>query len=408
MTLRISTSSLYEAGTTQLNTLQAQMAKTQNQLSTNQRMLSAADDPIAAARALELTQSQSMNTQYGTNRTNANTSLSTVDQSLSDVTDQIQSIQSLIVTAGNASYTDSDRADLAIELQGRLTDLIGLANTTDGTGNYLFSGYASSTQPYTQTATGATYNGDQGQRTLQVGSSRKMAISETGSAIFDSISTGNGSFVTTAGTDNTGGGIISPGSVVDASKATGHSYSLAFAVAGDPAVTSYTVTDNSVDPPTTTDPATYTDGSAITFDGVSLSVSGKPADGDSFSVEPSQKQSMFTTITNLINTLKTGATGDAGQAKLTNALSLASQNMSNALDNVLTVDASVGARLKEVDSLDTTGSAIDLQYSTTLSGLQDLDTASAISLYTQQQTTLQAAQLSFKTMTSLSLFNYLS
>lgn len=409
MTLRISTSALYQNATTQINTLQAQMAKTQNQLSTNKRMLSASDDPIAAARALELTQSQSMNTQFGTNRTNANTSLSMVDQTLSDVTDQIQSIQSLIVTAGNASYTDSDRADLATELEGRLTDLIGLANTTDGTGTYLFSGYQATTQPYTQTATGATYNGDQGQRTLQVGSSRKMAISEAGSAIFDAIPTGNGTFVTAAATGNTGGGIISPGSVTDSSLATGHNYSLAFSVTGDPAVTTYSVTDNSVDPPNAVlQDQPYTAGSAITFDGISMSVSGKPADGDSFSVAPSTKQSMFTTITNLIQTLKTGATGDAGQAALTNSLSLASQNMSNALDNVLTVDASVGARLKEVDSLNSTGSALDIQYSTTLSGLQDLDMASAISLYSQQQTTLQAAQLSFKTMSGLSLFNYIS
>lgn len=408
MTIRISTAALYSNGTTQINTLQAQMAKTQNQLSTNQRMLSAADDPIAAARALELTQSQSMNTQFGTNRTNANSSLSMVDQTLGDVTDQIQSIQSLIVTAGNASYSDSDRAALATELQGRLTDLLGLANTTDGTGTYLFSGYKSSTEPFTQTATGATYNGDQGQRTLQVGSSRNMPISETGSAIFEANTTGNGTFVTQAATGNTGNGIISPGSVTDTSKLLNHNYSIGFTVAGDPAVTSYAITDNSVDPPTTTDPATYTAGAAIAFDGISFDVKGAPADGDTFTVAPSQKQSVFTTITDLINTLKTGATGDAGKAKLTNALSLASQNMSNALDNVLTVTASVGSRLNEVDSLDSSGSAINLQYATTLGNLQDLDTASAISLYTQQQTTLQAAQLSFKTMTSLSLFNYLS
>jgi flagellar hook-associated protein 3 FlgL len=409
MTIRVSTSALYAAGVTQMNTLQAQMAKTQNQLSTNKRILTAADDPIASAQVLQITQSQSMNTQFGTNRTNANTSLSTVDQTLSDVKDQIQSIQTLIVTAGNASYTDSDRQDLATELEGRLTDLIGLANTTDGTGTYLFSGYQSTTQPYTQTATGAVYNGDQGQRVLQVGSSRKMAISEAGSAIFDAIPTGNGTFVTQAASGNTGGGIISPGSVTDASKVTGHNYSLAFSVTGDPAVTSYTVTDNSVDPPSNVlADQPYTAGSAISFDGISFDVSGTPADGDSFTVQPSQKQSVFTTITNLIQTLKTGATGDAGQAALTNGLNMASQNMSNALDNVLTVDASVGARLKEIDTLNSTGSAIDLNYSSTLSTLQDLDYTSAVSLYSQQQTTLQAAQLSFQSMTSLSLFNYLS
>jgi flagellar hook-associated protein 3 FlgL len=407
MTLRISTNAIFQAGTTQINTLQSQMAKTQMQLSTNKRMLTAADDPIGSAKALELTQSQSMNTQFGTNRTNASSSLSMVDKTLQDVTGQLTDIQSLIVTAGNAGYSDSDRAALATELEGRMADLLGSANTTDGTGTYLFSGYKTTTQPFTQTPTGATYQGDQGQRTLQVGSARKMAISESGSAIFEANVTGNGTFVTQATSGNTGSGIIAPGAVTDVTQLTGHDYSIAFKVTGTPAATTYTVTDNVTGSALQSDQP-YTAGAAIAFDGISFDVKGAPADGDSFGVQPSQKQSVFTTITNLIQTLRTGASGDAGKAALTNNLNTASLNMKNALDNVLTVQASVGSRMKEVDSLDSTGSDLDVQYQTTLSGLQDLDMVKAISLYTQQQQTLQAAQVSFKTMSGLSLFNYIS
>lgn len=409
MTLRISTNAIFQAGTTQLNTLQSQMAKTQMQLSTNKRMLTAADDPIGSAKALELTQSQSMNTQFGTNRTNASSSLSMVDKTLQDVTSQITEIQSMIVTAGNAGYSDSNRAALATELEGRLTDLIGMANTTDGTGTYLFSGYKTTTQPFTQTPTGATYQGDQGQRTLQVGSARKMPISESGSAIFEANVTGNGTFVTQATSGNQGSGIIAPGAVTDATKVTGDTYSIAFNVTGSPATTTYTVTNNSKSPASTVlSNQPYTPGAAIAFDGISFDIKGAPANTDSFTVTPSQKQSVFTTITNLIDTLKKPATGDAGKSALTNSLNLASQNMKNALDNVLTVQASVGARMKEVDALDSTGSDLNIQYQTTLSGLQDLDMVKAISLYTQQQQTLQAAQMSFKTMSGLSLFNYIS
>ncbi|KGF81322.1 flagellar hook protein [Massilia sp. JS1662] len=409
MTLRISTNAIYQAGTTQLNTLQGQMAKTQMQLSTNKRMLSAADDPIGSAKALELTQSQSMNTQFGTNRTNAKSSLSLVDKTLSDVSSQIQDIQSLIVTAGNGGYTQSDREALATELEGRMADLLGSANTTDGTGTYLFSGYKTTTQPFTQTPTGATYQGDQGQRMLQVGSARKMAISESGSAIFEANVTGNGTFVTQAAGTNTGGGIISPGAVTDTTKLTGHDYAIDFQVTGTPAVTTYTVTDNSTSPGTAVlSNQPYTAGASIAFDGVSFDIKGAPANGDSFSVQPSQKQSVFTTITNLIQTLRSPSDGSAGKAALANNLNTASQNMKNALDNVLTVQASVGSRLKEVDSLDSTGDDLNVQYQTTLSGLQDLDMVKAISLYTQQQQTLQAAQMSFKTMSGLSLFNYIS
>jgi flagellar hook-associated protein 3 FlgL len=409
MSLRLSTNAIYESGTSQLNTLQSQMAKTQMQLSTNRRVLTAADDPIASARALELTQTKSMNTQFGTNRSNANASLSLVDQSLGDVSSQITEIQSMIVTAGNGGYSQSDRAALATELEGRLSDLIGLANTSNGTGGYLYSGYASTTQPFTQTPNGATYQGDQGQRTLQVGSTRKMAISESGSAVFDAVGTGNGSFQTQAASTNTGAGIVSPGAVTDRAKLTGHDYAINFAVNGDPAVTTYTVTDKTANPAKNVlENQPYTPGASISFDGMSLDIKGAPANGDNFSVKPSEKQSVFTTVTNLIKTLRAPADGSTGKAALANGLATASSNMQNALDNVLTVQASVGARMKELDYLDTTGTDLDTQYQSTLSGLQDLDMVKAISLYSQQQTTLQAAQMSFKTMSGLSLFNYIS
>jgi flagellar hook-associated protein 3 FlgL len=409
MALRISTSAIYEAGTSQLNTLQSAIAKTQMQLSTNKRNLTAADDPIASARALEVTQSQSMNTQFATNRSNATASLSLVDKTLQDVTGQIQDIQSLIVTAGNGGYDASNRQALATELEGRLTDLIGLANTADGTGGYLFAGYQSTTQPFSRTTTGATYQGDQGQRMLQVGSARKMAISETGNAIFEAIPTGNGRFTTTAANTNTGSGIVSPGAVVDSTQVNGHDYALQFSVAGSPAVTTYTVTDTTASPPVAVlANQPYTEGATIAFGGMSMDVKGAPANGDSFSVQPSQKQSVFTTITNLIQTLRAPAEGSAGKAALANGLSTASQNMKNALDNVLTVQASVGSRMKELDNLDSTGDDLNIQYQSTLGDLQDLDMVKAISLFSQQQQTLQAAQMSFKTMSGLSLFNYIT
>jgi flagellar hook-associated protein 3 FlgL len=416
MTLRISTNSIFEAGSSQLNTLQSQMAKTQMQMSTNKRMLTAADDPIAAAHALEITQSQSMNTQFDTNRSNARSSLSLVDKTLADVTGQVQGVQELIVKAGNGTYTQSDREALATELEGRMQEMLGSANTADGTGGYLFSGYKSTTQPYTQVPGGATYQGDQGQRSLQVGSARKMPISESGSAIFDAIGTGNGAFVATPGGNtisggkNVGSGIIDPGSVTDSSLVLHHDYTIAFSVStATPPVRQYTVTDNTLSPPGVTTPQDYTPGAAITIDGgMTMSITGDPADQDTFSVKPSEKQSVFTTISNLIDTLRAPADGSTGKAALANGLALASSNMKNALDNVLTVQASVGSRLKELDNLDSTGADLNIQYASTLSDLQDLDLAKTYSLFAQQQTTLQAAQMSFKTISGLSLFNYIS
>jgi flagellar hook-associated protein 3 FlgL len=406
--MRISTKSIYENATTQLNTLQSNMARTQNQLSTNKRMLTAADDPIASARALEVTQSKTLNDQYATNRSNANSSLALVEGALSDSGDLLMDVQTLVVQASNGTLSKADRLMIATEIEGRMHDLIGVANTADGSGGYLFSGYRGTTIPFIPTDTGATYQGDQGQRMLQVGSSRSIAISDSGSAIFENNRTGNGSYQTVMVDGNTGGAVATTGSVSDATKLTGHNYSLQFKVAGTPAVTTYSVTDTSTSPASavlTDEP--YVSGKQITFDGTSFSITGEPADGDKFEVKPSAKESIFTTMTSLVKALRDSGEDKPGMAALSNKLITASEGLKSSLDNILTVRASVGSRMKELDYLDSSGSDLGIQYDATLSKLQDLDMAKAISQYANQQQTLEAAQKSFKTMSSLSLFNYI-
>ncbi|MDN4057346.1 flagellar hook-associated protein FlgL [Massilia sp. YIM B02769] len=404
--MRISTKTIYENATSQLNSLQSQMARTQNQLATNKRVLTAADDPIASARALEVTQSQSLNTQYGTNRANANSSLSLVESAISNGADLVMDVQTLVVQAGNGTLSKSDRLQIATEIEGRMQDLLGIANTADGSGGYLFSGYKGTTMPFVQTDSGANYQGDQGQRKLQVGSSRSIAISDSGSSIFENNRTGNGSYQTKMVDGNTGSAVAGSGSVSDATKLTGHNYTLEFKVDGDK--TTYTVTDNSTSPKTAVlSDEPYVAGKQIAFDGTSFTITGAPANGDKFEVKPSEKESIFTTMTNLVNALRDSGEDSGSLATLANKLSTASEGLKSSLDNMLTVRASVGSRMKELDYLEDQGSDLGIQYKGTLSKLQDLDIVKAISDYATQQTTLEAAQKSFKTMSGLSLFNYI-
>lgn len=419
--IRISTNSVFLTATKQMNDLSSSMWRTQQQLGTAMQNLTPSDNPINTSRALEVTQSSAINQQFKTNRQTANQLSGLEDSALTSVTAQLQAVQALVVKAGNGSLSDVDRASIATELQGRFNDLLGLANTSDGLGGYLFSGFNSATQPFTQTATGASYQGDQGQRLLQVGPTRQLPISDSGSAVFENNATGNGTFVTAPDPGNLtrgGTGVISPGSVSNASQLTQHQYQINFAVTpsptpGVPAVTTYTVTDMTLGTPVPPAPipavpVPYQSGQAITFDGQTMNITGAPADQDSFTVGPSTKQSLFTTMTNLINQLQTGTSGPAGAAALTAGLNAASSNLANVLNNVLTVQASVGSRQNELDSLESFGSATGLQYQSTLKDLQDLDYTAAISLFTQQQTMLDAAQKSFKAISGMSLFNYIS
>ena len=178
---------------------------------------------------------------------------------------------------------------------------------------------------------------------------------------------------------------------------------------GTPAATTYSVLDKKTGlPPAGMSGAQpFQPGQQIAFDGLSLSVAGTPAPGDKVNVDPSSKQSVFKTMTDLIATLRAPVTTAGQQAALSNGLNKANENLTSALDTVLSVRSSVGSRQKELDTLDSAGEDLGIQYASTLSKLQDLDLVAAITSYSQQQQTLEAAQKSFKSLTGLSLFNYI-
>ena len=402
--MRISTNMIFDSGVARISDQQAALLKTQQQISANRRMLTPADDPIAAARALDVTQRQSINTQYADNRTQAKNSLNQEEQALDSLVLMIQDLQTQTIEAGDAAYSDTQRGYIATEMRGTLEEMLGLANTRDSNGDYLFSGYQTSTQSFTATASGASYAGDQGQRNMQVDSTRFMSVSDAGSKIFES-SPASGTFNVAIGSGTFSSGDVSSLSITSQAALTGHQYQVVFAGGG----TTYSVNDVTAGTTLVTG-AAYTVPQTISFDGVQLSIKGARTNGDTLTVNttaPSQNQSLFKTVTDLVNLLEKSTSGVIGTQNLTKGLAAATADLASALDNVLTVRASTGARLKELDSLDSAGEDRDLQYSAMLSQLQDLDTIKAYSDLTLQKTVLEAAQKSFTAVSGLSLFSYI-
>ena len=403
--MRISTSQIYDAGSRNLMSSQSALYKIQNQLSTGKKFLSAQDDPVAAAQVLLASQSLAVNTQYADNQANAQSQLSYEESQLQAVVAAIQDARELVVSAGNGSYTDDAREKIADALESKLGTLLGLANSTDANGYYLFSGYQGNARPFETAADGTVYyTGDSGQRLLQVGSMRQIAVSDSGADIFQKIRTGNGTFSATAGS-NSGSGVISS-SMTSASEwaADAQKYTVEF----QSDTTKYVIRDES-GAELSGSPFDYTPGTAIgEIGGVSFTISGSPDPGDVFTIEPSRNQDIFKTLQNLVKTLRTDVSGDAAAgAALRNTLNAEMQNVDQALQNVVMVRSSVGARMNEVESLQSISSSLDLQYQGRISDLQDIDYAEVISKYIQQNTQLEAAQSSFAKVSGLSLFNYL-
>ena len=183
--MRISTQMMYQQNMRGITNSQAEWMKFGEQMSTGKRVINPSDDPIAASQAVVLSQAQAQNSQYTLARSFATQKVSLEENVLNQVTTAIQTAQEKIVSAGNGTLSDDDRASLATDLQGIRDQLMNLANSTDGNGRYIFGGYKTESAPFAQ-ADGA-YSGGTTNVTQQVDASRTMVIGHTGDKVFASL-----------------------------------------------------------------------------------------------------------------------------------------------------------------------------------------------------------------------------
>ncbi|MGO8828697.1 MAG: flagellar hook-associated protein FlgL [Steroidobacteraceae bacterium] len=385
---------------TALNQLESNISTTQNDISTGLSFTTASQNPVAAGLVSGYNQVLAQSQQYTANGNSAQSSLNTEDSALTQVQNALQSLRDLALEANNATETAQDRSAIATQAQQIQGTLLALANTQDGSGNYIFGGFATQAQPFALSATGATYSGDQGQRQVQIGAGQTVVVGDNGDLVFNQIKTGNGTFNVTAAAGNTGTGIIGAATVTDPAAYGGGSFSIEFT-----APDTYQVVNTATH--AVVAGGAYTAGQAIAFAGVQVTLSGQPAAGDSFSVAPSTNQGIFTTVQNLVTALQQSTATPAGQAQLNNSISGAINNIDQALDQTQTVQSSVGARLNTITTQQSVATSQQTQLQQSISTLQSLDYASAVTSLDSQNTTLSAAMQAFTLTQGLSLFKYL-
>lgn len=405
--MRISTQQIYENGLRSMQDVTQQLQHTQGQLSSGKRVNNPSDDPVAAARILELNKNLTQSSQYQSNIDLANNQLSQEDGTLSGVDDTLSRIRQLAVQAGDGTLSQSDRQSIAQELTQDLQQLAGLANTQDAGGNYIFSGFEGGRQPFVQDATGGyVYQGDQGQRSLQIDTGISVPVNDSGQSIFMDVASAKNTVVTQASPTNTANppAQISVGKVVDQTtfdQFYPNNMVVQFGSGGQ-----YTVKDRTSGR-VLAGPASYTSGQPISVEGVQFQVTGQPAAGDTFFVQSSKHQSVFRSVQNLIDGLNNYTATSAGQTQYKQLISDTLTNLDNAENSVLQARSGVGARLNTLDNIKTLHTNSDQQTQTVLSQVQDLDYAKAASKLSMQNMVLQAAQTSFTQVTRLSLFSKL-
>ncbi len=397
--MRISTNAMHLNALRAMLSQQTALSRTQDQIASGRRVLSPADDPIAAVHIIELERALAESAQFTRNANLAANRLSLEEQALADAGQLLQRVRDLTVQANTATIDQSSLEMIATELRSLLEGLIDVANRRDAHGEYLFAGYSSSAQPFALTGGGVTYHGDQGVRLVQIAPSQRVADSHSGYDVFMSVREGNGTFVTEASATNTGTGIIDPGTVLNHAAWVADDYTLTFTAAD-----TWEVTDSGG---TVIATGTYTPDAAIEFNGVRVSITGQPAAGDSFTIRSSRTEDMFAVIGDIIASLREPVASAADRALRANRLTAALVQIDQNLDHLSRLRAEVGARLSAVENSQTFRDDLELQLQTTLSELRDLDYAEALTRLNQQYVGLQAAQLSYSQIARLSLFNYL-
>ncbi len=499
--MRISTPVFYQRSVTSMLDKQGSLSQQNQYLSTTKRVLTGSDDPVAIATIQRLNQDISVGEQYLKNADSAEAANYLEETALTQVTNVMQRVRELTITAGNDTYNEKNRAVIARELEELLKELVGVANTQDGNNQYIFAGFEVDTKPFQANEFGGIdYHGNEGTSDYQVGSGIAVQGYDAGSSIFSGIKEGNGTFISEAKANNVGSGVISEGSVIDdraaddyidqdytitISKATGADepqYSVygldETSVSGEAHVSIsevdlndasianvnpksvYPATDsavsiefiattnanefeikmngvsslpnvydssekttqnikidgvsievngvpNSGDQYTMTkyiDPTLYEAGQSIHFNGIKTELKGDVFELDSFTLRQSDEKNIFATIQDVIDTLNIPGESEAERAQRSMGIETAILEIDNGMNNVSYFHMSVGTRLNTIESQRETTLDFNLTKQTTLSHLEDLDMAAAISEFQLQNSMLEVSQQTFIQLQSLSLF----
>ncbi|MGE6791738.1 flagellar hook-associated protein FlgL [Pseudomonas guineae] len=420
--MRISTIQAFNNGVQGLQKNYANAIRTQEQISTGNRILTPADDPVASVRLLQLEQQQSVLGQYKENLTAAKNGLAQEEVTLNSVNTVLQRVRELAVQAGNGALSQADRESIAAELGERENELLGLMNTRNARGEYLFAGFQGKTQPFVRQADGSySYQGDEGQRKLQIASSLSVPISDNGKKTFENVINAGRLQLTPAAPPFT----ATPGSTLQVSAPLvqdevafsgvtpfpNNGVEVVFDVA--PNQNNYaiyglprTVGDTPLPDGSGTLDADPDKADSLVFRGVTLKFSGVPVGGETvqLSVDPTQqKRGILDTIAQL----KTSLQGPASGFQIGDAVAVAITNLDHGMTTVDSVRGEIGARLSVIETTQTDNDDVGLVNKSVQAELRELDYAEALSRLAFQTVILEAAQQSYVKISGLNLFNKL-
>ncbi len=412
--IRLSSAQIYGNGLNTMLNRQADVHRTQEQIASNKRVLTPADDPIAATRMLQLNQELAQIEQYNKTLSGLENRLQREEVALDGISELILKAQELITQSGNGGMNKEQRGYIAVELQAIVDNMAQLMNTKDAGGEYIFAGFQGREQPFVQGDDGRyRYVGDEGQRHIRIAPGTTVAASDSGKQVFMDIPSAEKGIQASAGAGNRAQppASVSGEQILDRAAFEAFypdSVTIEFQSPGDvsPPGMNYTIRSLS-DGRVLAQNVPFTAGSTIEFAGVSVRVAGKPEPGDTFMVESSNRKGLLQGLEEYIQTLQSVGDSAADSSELSDRLAATLGNLDNAQQRLLKTRSDVGSRLNVVENAQGNNADFKLVTQQALSEIGDLDYAEAVSRLTMQSFVLEAAQSSFARINRLSLFDYI-
>ncbi|HXE43724.1 MAG TPA: flagellar hook-associated protein FlgL [Conexibacter sp.] len=151
------------------------LTRLQQELSSGRSISKPSDDPYGTSRAMGLRGELAGLAQYQRNVDDGTGWLNTSDTAFSQMSDVLQRARELLVQGGSDTADQTARNAIADEID-QLTDSVKQEANVQYAGKYVFSGTATSTQPY-QLGTGSDrYAGDAGTVTRTIGPGVQVPI----------------------------------------------------------------------------------------------------------------------------------------------------------------------------------------------------------------------------------------
>jgi flagellar hook-associated protein 3 FlgL len=159
----------------------------QTRIATGRDFVNPSDDPIRAARALDLTQALNQQRQFLANLTFGDNSLSAADSAISEISDLL--IQASTIASQNVSnLTSAAERTAEAELIANIRQQLQIVGNRQINGKFIFGGRDTKDRPFIDAIGGIAYVGDTGYRFTRVEQDLASAVNIPGHQLFNALS----------------------------------------------------------------------------------------------------------------------------------------------------------------------------------------------------------------------------